>query len=364
MTNTFALFSQPDQRVLQEKFCQLARLAGVELRLNDATGLEGVPGRIFTSPQSKEQAPPGAIVVALAGDKSAQGLILPQDEALILSLLALQNPAAPLLSVHGLVHTVDTTLVSCLLSARLSAVSGESVCLVDLSGSTLPLMDYLAPTTGDARDWRDLIVPGPIAPARLAAGLPQWEGVSVLGGAGFLSSAQASQVEAVVRVVRQAFSLVVLHYGGNLGAVAGISRKPPLEPAKAGEVTPPATGAFASKASVLVSDCSLAAVEAGEALGSHLATLCAPGRKHLVILAKAGIAHSQVDSVLSASFGDSPVEVWRFKRRDWTRWGREGLALPLKRRITRQVDAVAARLLAELNATNLPESTNARVVAR
>lgn len=194
----------------------------------------------LTSPRAAASAPRGAVVVSLAGDGIEAGLVLPQDEAQVLNLLTSQGEEGLLVGVHGLAAGVNSTLVAALLAGAMSEVFEESprgdwddefafetpvapgdrgVCLVDFTGSTLPLSSYLAPVSGNNCDWRDLVSPGLPAPARLAGGLPRWGEVAVLSGSGFLERHQRPQAEAVLRGLRRAFSLVIVDFGSGKSLV-------------------------------------------------------------------------------------------------------------------------------------------------
>lgn len=260
MEKFVTLLCTRDETVLIDEISRLAHLAGIELKLDlrighseDSTESDTLLSLanadaedklayrddisesrwprdtlVLTSPRTWYFGPRRAVVVSLTGDSEQHGLVLPQDEEQILSLLTSERVKAKIIGVRGLISGVNTTAIAALLAqacfdrfairakSRDNTTLSNAVCLVDFTGSTLPLGDYLAPVQGRNWDWHQLLRPGLPAPARLAAGLPRWEQVAVLSGSGFIPPSKYSQSQAVIRALSQGFNVVVVDLGTGL----------------------------------------------------------------------------------------------------------------------------------------------------
>lgn len=341
--------------------------AGQAFAAGDAAALGAIPKReppawvedywpadalVLTSPQTQYSAPRRAVVVSLAGDGTGAGLVLPQDEEQVLNLLSSKRPQAQVIGVHGLVSGVNTTVIAALLSQagfeaalnleqwpqhqqnsgrgdlenRGGSDSRNTVCLVDFSGSTLPLGAYLAPVTGRNWDWRQLMHPGLPAPFRLAAGLPRWGEVAVLSGSGFIPPYKLSQVPAVFRALTQAFRLVVVDFGTGMNALD-----------------------LAVDANIWVGNSTRQSVLAWEDLVLPSDMGHGGALRYLIQESAGSLPVNQVKRALELTHLDIPVFRFANHPKDLKLWNQEGIYWPPRKIVRREFAEIAHRVSQDLN---------------
>lgn len=353
MENIATLLCTRDETQLVQHVTRLAHLAGIVLKVDRQPSPGYWPGTalVLTSPQVRHLAPRHAVAVSLAGSGSKSDLVLPQDEEQVLALLSSKRPQAQVIGVRGLVSGVNTTVTAALLAQSCfevawsqeqitSKTSGavdlenftdsdwkNTVCLVDFSGSTLPLGAYLAPLHGTSWDWRQLLRPGLPAPFRLAAGLPRWGEVAVLSGSGFIPPSQLSQAQAVLRALTQAFRLVVVDFGMTVN---------PLD--------------LAVAAQIWVGNCTRQTVLAWEDVVLHPSKAANKVPTYLMQESAGSLPVNQVNHALKATHLDIPVFRLANHPKDQKLWNQEGIYWPARKAVRREFEAIAHRVYQDLDA--------------
>lgn len=379
MENFVTLFCVPDDAVLLREITRLANLGGVSLNVitcspqppsprlstslrsktdnhsgvaaptlvspppSTCSGEAGTSDSlVLTSPLARPSAPPQSVVIGLAGSGQDADLVLPQDGEQVLNLFASRRRVAKILGVRGLVAGVNTTVVAALLAQTWFYRAGDSdslplkqwgktrncatsVCLVDLTGSVLPLGDYLAPVEGENWDWRDLLHPGLPAPSRLAQGLPRWGEVSFLSGSGFIPTRNFSHVQAVLNALAQAFDIVVVDCG------TGIV---PLD--------------FIPDVTLWVGNSTRQTALAWGDLPPTILSAANRTLSYLIQEHTGPLSPRQVNRVLSQIHEEIPVFGLKNQRKNQKQWDSETISWPPHRRIANELETIVQVLWQDL----------------
>lgn len=322
----------------------------------------------------------GAYVLSLQGEGvggAGQGpsLVLPQDEREILNLMMPRTQNAFIVAVRALVPGAQTAVVAGLLAQGIScglegATAGprpdvsprvpsgralfpgpspepfsrgsvpdsagsdtNTVCWVDGSGSNLPLNTWVAPVTGSDLQWSDLCEARFIPGYRVAAALPRWGKVALLGDAAGLQ-VKAGSALTNLRSLSSFFSCLVI----DLGSGGGSLLRPPSAAVSASAGSP--GEGFKIGATVWVADNSRAALLAWESLAEQY-----PQSEHLVLHPGGALPLRQARKALQESRPDVTVHDWSMPARFWKTFSRDGLTLPLPRQANRATRSLTTGLL-------------------